>query len=350
MKPVLLGFYTLLIGLILAIACMNLANMLLARGASRRKELAIRLAVGASRFRLIRQMMTEGMLLSLMGGALGLLFAYWGAHLGAQMKLPVDVPLEFDFSLNWTAIVFSFALAVICGVGFSLAPALAATRADVGPALKEGAGVQLRAYRKFGMRNLLVVGQVAGSLMLLLITGFVVIGFNRVGTTPTRFDAKTMYLLTIDPVRDGYSAERAQALFEKLPAQLRQAGSVQAVALSEQPPFSIGVGAASVTSDFDAMNPARVKELPGARIGEGYFAALNEPILRGREFDDRDQQIDGGKGVAIPSILNASAAQGLFGNSDPIGRRITQQGQSYEVIGVVRDLRSGVGTGESLCR
>jgi predicted permease len=350
-KPVLLGFYTILITLILGIACMNLANMLLARGAARRKELAIRLAVGASRFRLIRQMMSEGILLALFGGSLGLLFAYWSVRMTSQMKLPLSVPVDFNLSLNWTALVFTFALTVVCGIGFSLAPALAATRADVAPALKEGAGVQLRAYRKFGMRNLLVVGQVAGSLMLLLITGFVVIGSSQSASVKTNFDTRTMYLLSIDPVRDGYSPDRARALFEQLPDRLKRIPTVRSVALAADPPFSITDGAATLSSKLSAKDAISLKSVGQDKIGAGYFATLDEPVLRGREFDAHDEGVaeggGGSKGVPLPVILNQTAAQGLFPKDNPVGQRINEDNQSYEVIGVVRDLRNGLGGGDS---
>ena len=127
----------------------------------------------------------------------------------------------------------------MCGIGFSLAPALQATKADVAPALKEGSAIQLPGYRRFGLRNLLMVAQVAGSLMLLLITGFLVMGISKMSNVQTKFDPHTMYLLSIDPVRDGYSPEKAQALFEKLPERLKTAGAVRSVALAAQAPFSI---------------------------------------------------------------------------------------------------------------
>ncbi len=352
MRPVLLGFYAVLIGLILTIACMNLANMLLARGAARRKELAIRLAVGASRFRLVRQMMSEGILMAFLGGAAGLALASWISHLSSQMKLPLSVPIELDYSLDWTALLFTFALAIVCGVGFSLAPALQATNQDVAPTLKEGAGVQLRSYRLFGMRNLLVLGQITGSLMLLLISGFLVLGFIRTGSAQTAFDPNKMYLLSMDPVRDGYSAEKAQALFEKLPERLKQLGAVRNVALAQQPPFSILGGSASLTMTPDSSGSSNtLKSVARDKIGAGYFAALSEPPIQGREFDERDQRVDtragGGKGVALPVLLNESAAHGLFGNADPVGQRITEDAQSYEVVGLVRDLKSGFITGQS---
>lgn len=346
-KPVLLGFYALLVGLILTIACMNLANMLLSRAAARRKELAIRIAVGASRFRLIRQMLAEGLLLSLMAGAAGLALAWWFNRLTGQMKLPLAVPVEFNYALDSNAFLFAFGLAIVCGIGFSLAPALQSTKSDIAPTLKEGAGVELRAYRRFGMRNLLVVGQVAGSLMLLLITGFLVLGVNKSAGMQTRFDPRTLYLMSIDPVRDGYSAEKAQALFERLPERLRSVGAVRNVALAEQPPFSIPGGAKSISGP-GAASPGESKQtiesVARERIGAGYFAALDEPMIAGREFDERDQRADAAVGI-VPVLLNQSAAKGLFGNENPVGRRTTEDKTSYEVIGVVHDLKSGIATG-----
>ncbi|MGD0438697.1 MAG: ABC transporter permease, partial [Bryobacteraceae bacterium] len=347
LKPVVVGFVTVLIGLVLGIACMNLANMLLARGAARSKELAIRLAVGASRFRLMRQMLTEGILIALLGGLAGFGLAYWLSMLSSQLKLPSAVPQDFDPSLDWRALLFTFALAIVCGVGFSLVPALQATKADVAPTLKEGAVTQLRGYRRFGMRNLLVVGQVAGSLMLLLITGFLVLGLSKTGNVQTKFDANTMYLLSIDPVRDGYSRERAEALFETLPERLKASGAVRSIALAAEAPFSIASRTAQLTAAKDSSDPSpRLKVAVKETVGAGYFATLSEPMLAGREFVERDQRLetsdDGSKAVALPIVLNETAARGLFGNGNAVGRRVTEGKQSYDVVGVVRDLKNGI--------
>jgi predicted permease len=349
LKPVVVGFLAVLMGLILAIACMNLANMVLARGAARRKELAIRLAVGASRFRLIRQMMSEGILLALLGGVAGIALAYWLSILALQFREPLAVPVELDFRLDWHALVFTGFLALACGIGFSLAPALQATKAEVAPALKEGAA-PLRGYRRLGMRNLLVLGQVAGSLMLLLITGFLVIGFQKTGNIQTKFDENTMVLFSIDPVRDGYSPEKTQALFEKLPGRLRAVGGVRFVALAGQVPFSSAEDdsePAAMTDSHDASQ--KLKSMARDTIGAGYFAALSEPLLAGREFGERDERIeipaDRSKTVVLPVVLSASAARGLFGNGNAIGRRVTEDERSYEVVGVARDLMTGIADG-----
>jgi predicted permease len=345
LKPMVVAFNLVLMGLILTIACMNLANMLLARGAARRKELAIRLAIGASRFRLIRQMMSEGILLAILSGVAGLALAYWLSVLRSQLRLPQAVPMELDYSLDWGALVFTFALAIVSGIGFSLAPALQATKADVAPTLKEGAEIQLSGYRRFGMRNLLVVGQVAGSLMLLLITGFLVIGFSVTNNFQTKFDPKTMCLLSIDPARDGYSPEKTQALFEKLSERLKTLGSVRSLAFAGQAPFSIAGGTVQLTAATDSRNTSRVvKSVVKQTVGAGYFTALSEPMLAGRQFEKSDEQStsDGSKTLALPVVLDETAAHGLFGNGQAIGQRITEDKRSYQVIGVVGNLKNGI--------
>jgi predicted permease len=345
LKPVLMGFFVALMGLVITLACMNLANMLMARGANRRKEFAIRLAVGASRFRLIRQMISEGILLSLLGGIAGLALAYGLSVLNSHFTPPMVVPLESDFSLDWRAAVFAFGLAIVCGIGFSLVPALQATKADLTPALKEGSALQLPGYRRFGLRNLLMVAQVAASLMLLLMTGFLVMGISKSSSIETKFDPHAMYLFSLDPVRDGYAPEKAQALFEKLPERLKSAGTVRSVALAAEPPFSSGVEPIQLTAEGSPDSSPVQQPVAEHAVGAGYFAALDEPMLAGREFDDRDQrgQPDGAKAFSLPAVLpavlNESAERKLFGNQNAIGKRVRDEKQSYEVVGVVRDLK-----------
>jgi predicted permease len=356
LRPVLLGFFLLLTGLVMTLASTNLANMLIARGANRRKELAIRLAVGAGRFRLIRQMMAEGILLSLLGGLAGFALAYGLSALNSRFTPPMGVPVESDFSLDWRAAVFSFGLAVLCGVGFSLAPALQATKADLTPALKEGSLLRLPGYRRVGLRNLLMVAQVAASLMLLLMTGFLVIGISKESSIETKFDAKTMYLLSIDPVRDGYAPEKAQALFEKLPERLKTADSTRTIALAAEAPFSIvdEDAAAQVTAENSGASSPMQQSVIKETVGAGYFAALSEPMLAGREFQERDQrsQADGSEAFSLPAvlpvILNETAARGFFGSGNALGKRVRGDHQSYEVVGVVRNLKNGMGLSQSV--
>ncbi|HTS56187.1 MAG TPA: ADOP family duplicated permease [Terriglobales bacterium] len=339
-KPVLIGFLVALMGLVIALACLNLANMLMARGVNRRKELAIRLSVGASRFRLVRQMISEGLLLSLLGGVAGFALAYGLAVLNAHFTPPRTLPVEFNSSLDWSATVFAFGIAVMCGIGFSLPPALQATKADLTPALKESSVLQLPGYRSFGLRNLLMVIQVAASLTLLLMTGFLVMGINKTSSLQTRFDPRSMLLVSLDPVRDGYGPGKAQALFEKLPEQLKTAGTVDSVALAAQPPFSGEIEPTQLTAENLPESSQVVQNVVEETVGAGYFAALNEPVVAGREFEERDQrsQVDAAKSLVLPAVLNETAERKLFGNQNAIGKRVRDHEHSYDVVGVVHDM------------
>jgi predicted permease len=360
LRPVLFAFFFALMGLVMTLACTNLANMLIARGANRRKELAIRLAVGASRFRLIRQMMAEGILLSMLGGVAGLALAFGLSVLNSRFVPPMGVPMDENFSLDWRAAALAFSLALVCGIGFSLAPALQATRAEVIPALKEGSTLRLPGYRRFGLRNLLMVAQVAGSLMLLLITGFLVIGISKSSSVQTKFDPNTMYLLSIDPVRDGYAPEKAQAFFDKLPERLKTAGPDRSIALAAHAPFTIkdDDDAVQLTVEESAESSRVQKSVIEESVGAGYFATLSEPMLAGREFDERDQQSQAGSQrdssttspslVAMPVVMNEAAELRLFGNENAVGKRLRDGKQSFEVVGVVRDLKNGMGITQSV--
>jgi predicted permease len=348
LKPALIGFLVALMGLVITLACMNLANMLMARGANRRKELAIRLSVGASRFRLVRQMMSEGILLSLLGGVAGLTFAYALGLLNSHFRPPMTVPEETNLSLDWHAGVFAFGVAIVCGIGFSLAPALQATKADLTPALKQGSALQLPGYRRIGLRNLLMVAQVAASLMLLLMTGFLVMGISKASSIETKFDPNTMYLLSLDPVRDGYAPEKAQALFEKLPERLKTAGPLQSIALAAEPPFTSEVERTLLSLEDSAGSSQVVEPVFEETVGAGYFATLNELMLAGREFVEADQRSHGDGSKTLPAVLNESAARAFFGNGNALGKRVRDDKRPYEVVGVVPDFKDVQGFSESI--
>jgi macrolide transport system ATP-binding/permease protein len=342
LRPLAIGFFAVLMGLIMTIACMNLANMLVARGANRRKELAIRVSVGASRFRLMRQMMSEDVLLSLLGGMVGIALAYGLTALNTETDPATGVPV--DLSMQWGAAVFALVLAIVCGIGFSLLPAWQATNADASPALKQGSALQFPGHRRFGLRNVLMVTQIAGSLMLLLMTGFLVLGIKKISRVQTNIDPKTMYLLSIDPVRDGYTAEKAQALFEKLPERLMTVGGVRNVVLAAQAPLSMEDRMTQLTAQDSRVQQSVAEET----VGSGYFRALSVPILAGREFEQVDQrsQTDGSK--PWPILLNESAARGFFGNGNALGKLVRDDNQSYEVAGIVPDMKNGFGNRQSV--
>ena len=348
-RPKVLGFYVALMVIVTAIACLNLAAMALARGAGRRRELAIRLGVGASRFRLVRQMVTEGTLLSLLGGAAGFALAYGLAALTAHTRLPAGSPLAPDRAVDWHAALFAFALAVACGIGFSILPALQATKTDVAPALKEGAASQLSGHRRFGLRNLAMGAQVSGSLLLLLVTGFLVLGIWRGNSVQTNFDQRTMAFLFIDPVRDGYTPEKAQAFFAQLPDRLRSSGSVTSFALAAQPPYLPGDDDDFHLRVDDPKTATPVeKSVIKQTAGTGYFAVLGEPVLAGREFQEQDGRVDVDAAVTVPLVLNEKAAHALFGKGNGIGKHLRGDRQTYEVVGVVPDMKDATGMTQAI--
>lgn len=336
--PVIFAFMLTLNSLIIGIACMNLANMQLARATARRREVAIRLSVGASRFRLIRQLLTESVLLSVAGGACGVVFAYWVAGAIQRAKLPVPFPVNFDITPDWRVIGIVFAISLVSGIGFGLAPALATTKGDLALSLKEGMVGQTRGYRRFGMRNLLMVGQVAASLALLLIAGFMILGFHKNNNIDVAFDPATMVLFSIDPVRDGYSAQKATSLFDTLADRLKQKPGVREAALTEAVPFSPQAAVFTLSTPGSGGTDQVVSGIAKNTIGPNYFAALNVRVLAGREFEIRDQRLEPAKGEAVPVVINQTASRAFFGAKEAVGRRILDASKFYEVVGVVRDL------------
>jgi predicted permease len=340
-------FNVVLWALVLSLVCVNLANLLLARGSQRRREIAIRLSVGASRPRLIRQFLTESVLLSFAGGVAGIALAFGITHAMSSLPVPSPTPQEFNCQLDFRVLAITLAIALAAGVGFGLMPALSSAHVDIGRTLKEGAQAPLRGYRRFGSRNLFVVCQMAVSLMLLLVTWFVAMGFLNTTRLDTGFETGKLILISLDPVRDGYSAERTSALVAALPDELSRADGVRSVTLAGSVPF------ASLASDQantrvasqtgDGLGGQVLHSVFRDFIGANYFATLGVPLLGGREFDLRDQRQDepGPQDAAVPAVLNQTAARELFGSENPIGRRLREGERNYTVVGLTRDVPSG---------
>jgi predicted permease len=343
-------FNIVLWALVLSLLCANLASLLLARGSQRRREIAVRLSVGASRPRLVRQFLTESVLLSFSGGLAGIALAYVMARVINSLPVPSATPFEFNCQPDFQVLAITLAVALAAGIGFGLAPALSSVRADIGLTLKDGAQAPLRGYRSFGLRNLFVVGQMTASLMLLLFTWYMVTGFLQSAHLDPGFETANLNLVSLDPVRDGYSAEATSALLTGLPEELSRVNGVRAVALTDTVPFA-GLAAEQANtrvsaSDSDPKGGQVLHSVFRERIGASYFSTLGVPLLGGREFDRRDQQLDeapGTKGApAIPAVLNRTAARELFGAEDPIGRPIREGELNYTVVGLTRDVQSGL--------
>lgn len=339
-RVMVLSYIFVLFGLILSLACANLANLLLARSTHRRKEIAIRLSVGAGRFRLVRQLLTESVMISLAGGIGGFLFAYWLTSIVYTPKLFNALPVNLStLRPDMTVLLLTLAVAVLTGIGFGLAPALSTTRTDVSTTLKQGALTPLRGYRRLGLRNLLVVYQVAGSLTLLLVTGYIVLGFGKTYHLNPGFDARSIILFQLDPIHDGYSPQQEAALFEKLPRELSKVSGIRALTLADATPFA-DVVAPAPNAHFAAPSQHGdvLQDAVRQRIGRNYFATLGVPLVRGREFSDLDRRDAAG---AIPVVIDETAAGEFFPAEAPLGRTLRDESQTYVVVGVARNIKSG---------
>jgi predicted permease len=306
-------------GLTLLIACFNVANMMLARAADRRKEIAVRLALGASRARLIRQLLSESLLVAAGAAVPGFVLCVWLMHLMSQLRMPFPIPVSLDLNPDWRALLFTLVVTALTGLAFGLAPALQATRADITPALKEGGNIQFRKYRRLSLRNALVLCQMAASLTLLLLTGYMGLGIQSTLGIQEGFNARNLFLISVDPVRDGYSAERAAAFLQKLLDRVKSLPSVTAACLTDTVPVALD-GSAGVTFSTPGTAASGSQEMHWARkhmVGRDYFETAGIRILAGRGFRKEDEA-DGATAV----IVSQELVRAYWKGEDPLGRRI----------------------------
>ncbi len=328
------GFPIVLVSLTLWIACSNVATMLLARSATRRKEICVRLAMGARRGRVIRQLLTESVLLALLGGVAGYLFAIWSNSTMDLFEPIMPNYIHFDLRLDWKAWLFTAGISVLTGVLFGLAPAIQATRSNLATGLKAGAWANLRRYRWYSMRNTLVLQQVAGSLVLLLLTGIIVIGFYRTSTIEVGFDPRHLFLMSLDPVREGYGAAQAADFFAGLPERVRREPGVLSASLSQNPPWG-GGGQEMMDMQAEVYRGGKILRTTRVeRVGAGYFETAGIALFRGRSFRESDQK-DG----ARVAIINQSMARDVFGDQEPVGRHIDIESRRHEIVGVAGNVQ-----------
>jgi predicted permease len=321
------------VGLVLLLACVNLANLLLARATERRKELAIRLAVGASRARIIRQLVTESVLLSLAGGLGGLLLAAWINGLVAAIKLPTDIALVFDLRLDWRVLAFALAVSLATGIFFSLLPALQSSNPELVPALK--AEASMAGFRRSRLRNALVVVQVALSLVLLVCAGLVVRSLQVAQRTRPGFTPENAVALSFDLGLQGYPEDKGRAFQRQLIERTQSVAGVRSVALTSVIPLTLDYSYTSIYVEGQSVTGS--SELPVAvpnQISPNYFRTMEIP-LRGRDFTERDDKVE-----SRVAIVNETFARRFFPGRDAIGRRFNFSGPDkpyWEVIGVAGD-------------
>jgi putative ABC transport system permease protein len=325
------------VGLVLLIACANVANLLLARAAVRQKEVAIRMALGASRSRIASQLLTESVLLSLAGGLVGLLLASWGIKLLVAYG-PADVPRLHDVSLDRYVLFFTFGVATLTGVLFGLAPALNVSKPDPGNMLKETGRGAAHGARNW-MRSALIVSEVALSLMLLVGAGLLIHSFWRLLQTDAGFDPKGVLALDIPLSRATYTKdEQRSAAFEQLIGRMKTLPGVRDVSVvSNVPMTDFDYELSFQVEGREPYKPGEEAVADYTVLGADYFRTMNIGLLRGRVFTEHDT-------VNSPQVMVVSNAfvRQYFPNEEPIGRRIVFDGNdktAREIVGVVADVR-----------
>jgi macrolide transport system ATP-binding/permease protein len=338
-----------IVGVVLLIACANVANLLLARSSARRKEVAVRLALGASRFRLVRQLLTESTLLAVLGGALGLFVALWAVDVLRAMPPPPGLlPLTPDFSADWRVLAFTLGLSLLTGVLFGLVPALQASRPDLIPALKDEPSAPEHAGRRFNLRSALVVAQVAMSLVLLIAAGLFVRSLWRAAAVEPGFAADRILTAQLNINLLRYTRAQGREFYRQAVERVRAVPGVESASLARNVPLGGGGSVRSllVEGQRDSGNIAR-SEGGGVSagddpnlvnvnvIGAGYFQTTGISLLGGRDFDERDAEDR--PGVVI---VNESFVARHFNGQGALGQRLSFRGAEgpwYEIVGVARD-------------
>jgi predicted permease len=325
------------VGLVLVVACANLANLMLARAAGRRREIALRAALGAARTRLMRQLLTESLLLALVGGALALPLAIGLSTLVSRVQPPLPIDIGLAVSPDWRVLVFTLLVAVITGVVFGLVPALRASRPDLVPALK-GASASVGKRLRFELRDALVVVQIAVSLVLVVGGALMVRSVFAAGRVPLGFDGDRTAYVALALEMNGYDRERGGRFLETGLQRLQSLPQVEAVGLASRLPLSLNNNGFSLLIAGHEQANNRPHAIEGAFVDERYFDALRLTLLAGRGIapEDRDQQ----RRVAV--ITNAMAQRYWPGQAEnALGRefRLREGGEPYQVVGVVADYK-----------
>jgi predicted permease len=333
----LMAVLMIVVGLVLLVACANVANLLLARATGRQKEIAIRLAIGAGRRQLVRQLLIESFLLAFAGAGVGFLLAAVAAHAISSFRLPLPFPIAFDFNVDWRVAVFTLGLSAITALVFGLVPALRASRPDLVNSLKDGPAGFGRASRS-RMRNTLVVVQVSLSLVLLTTAGLFLRSLGNASSIDIGFKPANLLIMSVDPKIQNYSGDKTVQFLSRLHDRVSALPDVRSVSFVGVVPLSIGAAMNKFSVDAAKGHPAQNVEAIVDTVGAGYFQTMGIPLLRGRDFT---AQVNGHAAATInETIINETMAAHLFPGQDAIGRTIHQDKATYTIVGVARNSKS----------
>jgi predicted permease len=344
------------VGIILLIACANVAGLMLARAAARQKEMAVRLALGAGRARIVRQLLTESVMLSVLGGALGILFAYWGAHsIISFVSSNQTRPLGFATGVDLRVLGFTVGVSLFTGMLFGVAPAFRSARVDLTPTLKDGEGSSAGSGhsrgRWFSIGNALVVTQVALAIVVLVGAGLLVRTLRNLRSVDMGFDAHNILIFGIDPTLAGYKAAQVNSLYRDLQARLVDTPGVRSASYSMMPLLSNGL--MITVFHWPGTPEDQTAESDVLDVGPNFFETLHIPFLAGRGFRASDFELAAANGADTPSsaptpvIVNQAFVQKYLGKENPIGKAygaaaadaVSPANPGYEIVGVVRDAK-----------
>jgi macrolide transport system ATP-binding/permease protein len=335
---VLAGFLLVLAVVVLLIACANVMNLLLSRARARSREIAVRLAIGAGRMRLIRQLLTESVVIAVLGGFSGLFVAQAGIDLLSRLPVPSDIPVSIDARLDERVLLFAMVLALVSAVVFGLAPAIQSARPDLVPSLKSGQ-TDAGKRRHFAGRNALVIAQVAGSLVLLVFATQAFRGARVLLSSPWGFRTDHLLMASFDPSLARYSSTQSQDFYRRLLDKTRVLPGVKSAALAQAMPMAVtGVGMSRIVPE-GVMLPAGAEALHVLSnvVSDGYFAAVGIPLIEGREFRITDRTDS-----PRVAIVNEAFARRQYPKGSAIGKRFrlnSPAGPLVEIVGVARQAK-----------
>ena len=325
--------------LVLAIACANVANLLLAQTIGRQKEMAVRLALGATRYRILRQMVLESVLLALAGGGLGILLSLWTTQALSSFRLPAPVPLDLTLSVDWRVIAYTFVLSVGAGLIFGITPAWAASHPMLSNALK-GEDPFARPGRRVTLRSILIVTQIAMCVVLLSATGLFLRSLQEAARIDIGFRTNGIVSLQVDPRVNGYSAERTVQFLATARQRVAALPGVISVVTTDSIPLNGG----NRSDSFHAVvKPKSSNSAPGLpdpavelyMVTPGYFDVMGIPRLAGRDFTS-----EAATNSPKVAVVNQAFAQRIFGSENPIGQSVSGGGVTYQIIGVVANIKT----------
>ena len=324
------------VAIVLLIACANIANLLLSRAASRRKEIAVRLALGSTRWRMLGQMLTESFVLASCGAAVGLTLAFWTARSLPAFLPPYGIQVSFDTRPDVVVLAFTLGLTVITTVLFGLAPALQASKPDLVAALKDNAAALGQGQRKFPLQHALVISQMALSTVALISAGLFVRSLREAYEADPGFDPHRVLLASFDPFLSGHDDNHGREFYRRLIERVRTLPGVQLVTLARRLPLTLsGIAFANVV--IDGYTPAKDEDmhLNYETVGPDYFRTMRIPLVQGRDFDERDNEH--ARGVVI---INETMARHYWTGGDALGRRIKLDKSWLQIVGIAKDVKN----------